>query len=85
MTFQQLQYVSEVAHLGSINRAAHKLFVSQSSVSNTIKALETELGIQIFHRRLSVWFGYFSANSRIYRGRGEEYERNIRMVLCIEK
>ena len=50
MTFQQLLYVSEVAHLGSINKAAQKLFISQSSISNSIKALEAEFQIQIFSR-----------------------------------
>ncbi len=50
MTFQQLQYVSEVAHYGSISKAAHELFISQSSVSIAIKALENEFKIQIFQR-----------------------------------
>lgn len=50
MTFQQLMYVSEVAHLGSINKAAQTLYVSQSTISNSIKDLETELNMQIFQR-----------------------------------
>lgn len=50
MTFQQLMYVSEVAQLGSINKAARLLYISQSTVSNAIKDLEKELQLQIFQR-----------------------------------
>ena len=50
MTFQQLEYVLEVARRGSINKAAQSLFISQSNISNLLKDLETELGIQIFER-----------------------------------
>jgi len=50
MTFQQLQYVLEVARCGSINKAAQNLFISQSNISNLLKDLEEELGIEIFLR-----------------------------------
>ena len=50
MTFQQLSFVVEVANCESINKAAERLYTSQSYVSNSIKALEEELGIQIFLR-----------------------------------
>lgn len=53
MTFQQLYYVSEVAKLGSINRAAKSLFVSQSTISNAIKELESEFRLQLFVRTAS--------------------------------
>ena len=50
MTFQQLSFVVEVANCESINKAAERLYTSESNVSNSIKALEEELGIQIFLR-----------------------------------
>ena len=50
MTIQQLQYVLEVKNSGSITRAAKNLFVTQSSVSCAIAALEKELGMPIFQR-----------------------------------
>lgn len=50
MTFKQLIYVIEVAKYESINKAAEHLYTHQSNVSNTIRQLEDELGIQIFHR-----------------------------------
>ena len=42
MTFQQLSFVVEVANCESINKAAERLYTSQSNVSNSIKALEEE-------------------------------------------
>ena len=50
MTFSQLNYVLEISRCGSINKAASKLFVSQSSLSNSIQELEKELDITIFVR-----------------------------------
>lgn len=50
MTLQQLRYLMAVAQQGSFNAAAAHLFVSQSTLSISIKELEDELGIQIFLR-----------------------------------
>lgn len=50
MTIQQCRYVLEAAVSGSVNEAAKRLFVAQTSVSAAIKALEKELSINIFER-----------------------------------
>ena len=50
MTFQQLTYVVEISKCGSINKAAQKLFLSQSGISTAVRELEEELGIQFFVR-----------------------------------
>lgn len=50
MTFQQLTYVVEISKCGSINQAAHKLFLSQSGISTAVRELEEELGIRFFDR-----------------------------------
>ena len=50
MTFQQLTYVVEISKCGSINKAAQKLFLSQSGISTAVRELEQELGIRIFAR-----------------------------------
>ena len=50
MTIQQCIYVLEIHSTGSFSEAARKLFVAQSSLSNSIKGLEEELGIKIFER-----------------------------------
>lgn len=50
MTLQQLKYVVMVAEKGTISEAAKALFISQPSLTNAIKELETEMDITIFHR-----------------------------------
>lgn len=50
MTIQQCKYVLEIAKTGSFNQAAKQLFIAQSSLSISIKALEQELNIKIFER-----------------------------------
>ena len=50
MTFQQLTYVVEISKCGSINKAAHKLLLSQSGISTAVRELEEDLGIRFFTR-----------------------------------
>lgn len=50
MTLQQLRYALAIADCGSMNEAAKQLFLSQPSLSETIKELEQEIGLQIFLR-----------------------------------
>ncbi len=50
MTIQQLKYVIKTAECGSITEAAGQLFISQPSLSAALKEIETEFGIEIFHR-----------------------------------
>lgn len=50
MTLQQLRYALAIADCGSMNEAAKQLFISQPSLSETIKELEIEIGLQIFQR-----------------------------------
>lgn len=50
MTLQQLKYVIAIAEKGSINEAAKTLYLSQPSLTNAVRDLEKELGIQLFIR-----------------------------------
>jgi len=50
VTLNQLIYVSEIAKAGSLNVAAKNLFISQPSLTSSLKALEQELGFDIFTR-----------------------------------
>lgn len=50
MKIRQVQYVLAVAEAGSFTEAAHKLYLSQSSLSKQIIALEEELGTPLFDR-----------------------------------
>lgn len=50
MTIQQCKYVLAILNMGSFNEAAKTLYIAQSSLSASVKALETELNIKIFER-----------------------------------
>lgn len=50
MTLTQLNYIITISETQSMNKAAEKLFVSQPSLTNSVKELEKELGITLFYR-----------------------------------
>ena len=50
MTFQQLLYFTTVVKYNSITKAAKHLFVSQPTISLSIKELEDEFDTKLFHR-----------------------------------
>lgn len=50
MTLQQCRYIVEIAAQHSIRRAAETLYVTQPSISKSVRALERELGITILNR-----------------------------------
>ena len=50
MTLQQLRYAITIADSTSMNEAAKQLFISQPSLSSSIRDLEEELGMELFIR-----------------------------------
>ena len=50
MTIQQLNYAIAITEAGSLNKASEILYVSQPSLTESVKELEKELGITIFIR-----------------------------------
>lgn len=50
MTLAQLRYVVTVAQAGTLTEAAKELFISQPSLTKSIKELEKEMQIEIFER-----------------------------------
>ncbi len=51
MTLTELKYILAVANQRHFGRAAQRCFVSQPSLSASVKKLEEELGVRIFERR----------------------------------
>ena len=50
MTLQQIRYALEIAAQGSMSKAAQKLYISQPTLTNAIKEMESELEITLFNR-----------------------------------
>lgn len=52
MHYNQVEYFLAIVTYGGFSRAADAIFISQSSLSKQIKALEEELGTELFNRRI---------------------------------
>ncbi len=50
MDLRRLEILAKVAELGSFSRAGEALFLTQPTVSEHIRALEEELGVQLLDR-----------------------------------
>ncbi|MFD1179247.1 cidABC operon transcriptional activator CidR [Paenibacillus puldeungensis] len=50
MDIRQMQYLIEVARLKSFTKAAEALYITQPTISKTIKGIEEELGVVLFDR-----------------------------------
>ncbi|MCR5148548.1 MAG: LysR family transcriptional regulator [Eubacterium sp.] len=72
MTLQQLRYAVTIADCGSINEAAKRLFISQPSLSGSVKELEDEIGFDIYIR---------SNRGIVITPEGEEFMSYARQVL----
>lgn len=64
MTLNQLKYAIEIEKKGSINEAAKCLFISQPSLTSSLKSLEQEVGFDIFMR---------SSSGMVLTVKGEEF------------
>jgi DNA-binding transcriptional LysR family regulator len=72
MTLQQLRYAVCIASQKSMNKAAAELFITQPSLSSTIKDLEEEIGLTIFIR---------SNRGIVITSEGEEFLGYARQML----
>ena len=72
MTLQQLKYADAVAACGSISEAARRVFVTQPTLTESIRALEEELRTAIFTR---------SARGIAVTREGEEFLASARQIL----
>ncbi|MFI8943134.1 LysR family transcriptional regulator [Streptomyces syringium] len=53
MRVEQLEYLAAVTRLGSLRRAAEELHLSQPALSETLRNLERELGVNLLERKRS--------------------------------
>lgn len=72
MNILHMKYAVEVARLGSLNKAAETLLIAQPNISRSIKELEADLGISIFHR---------SAKGMELTPEGEEFINYAKSIL----
>lgn len=73
MTLQQLKYADGVAVYGSLSEASRRLFVTQPTLTESIRALEEELRIAIFSR---------SSRGVTVTREGEEFLASARQILA---
>ena len=73
MNIQQMKYVAAIANNGSFREAAKKLFITQPSLSNSIRELEEELGISLFLRTNK---GAFLTEEGFFRTSRESFSSN---------
>lgn len=50
LLFRQMKYFTAVVECGSFTEAAEQCYISQSAISQQIRALEKELGVELIHR-----------------------------------
>lgn len=55
MDIRHLQYFLEVARQQSFTKAAEVLYITQPTISKTVKSLEEELGITLLDRYGKRW------------------------------
>ena len=72
MELKELEYIVAIAEEGSISRAAQRLYMAQSSLSQYLSRCEAELGVKLFART--------GAGVRMTAA-GEIYVRNARQML----
>lgn len=72
MNILHMKYAVEVAKIGSLNKAAEKLYVALPNISRSIKELESDLGITVFDR---------TAKGMVLTPDGEEFIYRAKEIL----
>ncbi len=76
MNLKHAEYVTAVVEAGSLTAAARMLHISQPSLSQTVKAVENDLGAALFDR---------SGNRLTLTPAGRKYIEGVRELLTLEK
>ena len=70
---RQMQYFYAVVRTGSFTEAAEECFISQSAISQQIKALESDLGVKLLVRK-NRSFHLTKAGEYLYQKSGQLLE-----------
>lgn len=73
MELRQLEYFLMVSKVSSFTRAAERLYVSQPAVTNAIRSLEEELGIQLFDR---------TQKQALLTSEGQVFFKHVENIMC---
>ena len=76
MNLKQAHYIKTIAECGSITAAAKKLYVSQPSLSQMLRHVEEELGVEIFNRSTAPFQLTYA---------GEKYLYAAQVMLCAQE
>ncbi len=71
MNLTHLEYFRAVARMGNVTKAAEHLHVTQPTISNSLKTLENELGVQLFERR---------GRSLVLNATGSEFLKSVNSI-----
>lgn len=82
MTHKQLEYFLKTAEILNMTRAAKELYISQPSLSEQIRRLEGELGVELFERRDRM-LALTHAGMVLVREAGELFEKEQELVEAV--
>ncbi len=75
MKLTQLRDLASIAETGGLRRAARRLGLSQPALSRSVRELEDELGVKLFHR--SVGGMELTGPGKAFASRGEAVRREL--------
>ena len=84
MELEQLRIFTVVAETGSFTKAAKKLYISHSTTSRAVSALEEELGVRLFERDNRI-FSLTEQGEYLLKEAGELLQRAAEIKSDIKK
>lgn len=76
MSLRQYRYITAIADLGNLTRAAEMLYVSQPALSRVLQNVEGELGLRLFNR---------NGKQMRLTAAGEIYVEHAKEILALDK
>ena len=85
MNIKQAYYIKTIAECGSITAAAKKLYVSQPSLSQMLRHVEEELGVELFDRSVTPFYLTYAGEKYLHAARimleaSEQLQSEIREI-----